>query len=108
MTGPIPGAPVAPIRGQKSRFMFLGGALDHATRELPTTGALHVPPETIRTADKIVGRYSPSGARVIEGETYVRHRVTGAGDRSWFTLVLAGHNPSTSDLLDTYPYPPIV
>lgn len=106
----IPGAPVNPIKGQKSRFMFLGGPLDHTTRELPTTTALHVPPETYvavgQHREKIDGK--PLG-RVIQTEArYYRYRATNSRDLSWFVMVEYGHNPTPSDLLDAYPYPPIV
>ena len=110
MTGPVPGAPVNPIRGQKFRFMFLGGPLDHTIRHLPTTGALHVPPDeyvaVTKFREKINGR--AVGPLAHATLTYRRHRATDGQERSWFVMVLADHNPTPSDLLDAYPYPPIV
>lgn len=89
-------------------FMFLGGPLDHATRHLPISGAFCVPTtayvhtESVKPYQKMFGSPSPEMPTTV----YSRHRIASA-DRSWFAFIAAGHEPTTAELLDTYPYPPI-
>lgn len=89
-----------PRTTHQARFMFLGGPLDHAIREVGTHSGL--PPEFVRHP-------TPEGSlsRVIYHRTrMVTTNEADHGSRTrlwWWVFVATGYIPTPNDILDTMP-----
>jgi hypothetical protein len=87
------------------RIMFLGGSLDHATREVP------IEVNGMPVEDKWIIERIPRARTSLDHiappdpprEEYVRIRCQ-SGAVTWWAYVLHDHNPTPSQLLDARPY----
>jgi hypothetical protein len=92
------------------RVMFLGGKLDHTTREVPESD--HTPgmpqkdtylvPPARRPAKTVVDHLDPKPDDVEQ--VYYRHKVDLPPRGEWWLYVLRDHSPSLRDLIDTCPF----
>jgi hypothetical protein len=80
-----------------ARFLFLGGTRHRTWQELPIEND---GPYRTRPVQPDVFVSRPRGE---EPELYHGRRCA-SGLKIWWVYVLAGHEPSRSDIIDAYPY----